>query len=145
MKIVETKGKIAEDGSIILQPGVLENMCVEAGDTVSLAYLTHYPVKAINSYGEFFISKNGIDRLEEPVESPEQAELQIPHALLEAAGLPLEGDLDIQCVSGAIIIGSRDPLDTVPEPLMKLFKDLGISDDVVRSVLEEGGLPDEQW
>ena len=43
MKIVETKGKIAEDGSIILPPGVLDNMCVEAGDTRQSAdseYLT---------------------------------------------------------------------------------------------------------
>lgn len=36
MKIVETKGKIAEDGSIILPPSVLKNMCVEAGDNRAL-------------------------------------------------------------------------------------------------------------
>lgn len=71
-------------------------------------------------------------------------ELVIPNCLLEVAELAENCDLNIQCVPGAIIIGSSDPLDTVPEPLMKLFKNLGISDDAVRSVLE-GGLPDEQW
>lgn len=36
MRIVETKGKIAEDGSIVLPSGVLENMRMEAGDSVRL-------------------------------------------------------------------------------------------------------------
>jgi hypothetical protein len=139
MKIVETKGKIAEDGSIILPPGVLKNMCVEAGDTVSLAYLTHHPVKAINSYGEFFISKNGIDQLEEPVKSPEQAELQLPHELLEAAGIPLEGDLDIRCVPGVILIGSNDPLFTVNQPLLSMLSAVGIPMDEIYAALAEGG------
>ena len=139
MKIVETKGKIAENGSIILPTGVLENMCVEAGDTVSLAYLTHYPTKAINSYGEFFISKDGINHLEEPVESSEQAELQIPHALLEAAGIPLEGDLDIRCVPGAILIGNNDPLFTVNQPLLSMLSAVGIPMDEIYAALAEGG------
>lgn len=90
MKIIETKGRIAKDGSIILPPGVLESMGVEAGDTVHLAYLSHHPVKQLNSYGEFFISKEGIDHVSEPVEAPESAELSVPHALLEAAGISLD-------------------------------------------------------
>ena len=61
MRLIETKGRIAEDGSIILPPGVLETMCITTGDPVHLAYLSHHPVKQMNSYGEFFLTKEGID------------------------------------------------------------------------------------
>lgn len=139
MKIVEIKGRIAEDGSIILPPGVLENMGMDIGDTVHLAYLSHHPVKEINSYGEFFITKDGIDSIGEPVEAPENAALSVPHALLEAANISLDDDLDITIGDGCIVFGSADPLQRVPPELRKLFGDLGISPEVVRSVLEGGG------
>lgn len=138
MKIIETKGRIAKDGSIILPPGVLESMGVEAGDTVHLAYLSHHPVKQLNSYGEFFISKEGIDHVSEPVEAPESAELSVPHALLEAAGISLDDDLDIRCEDGAIIIGSANPVVQLPPQFLKLFDSLGISRDAIRCVLEGG-------
>ena len=145
MRIVETKGKIAEDGTILLPPGVLEIMRMETGDTVSLAYLSHHNEKPVNSYGELFLTENGIDRIVGPVEGPEQAGMSIPHALLLEAGMPLDGDVEIQVVPGGIIIGIADPLDTVPEPLMRLFIDLGIQPEAVRKVLEKGGFPNEQW
>lgn len=143
MKIIETKGKVADSGSIILPPGVLETMCVTAGDTVHLAYLSHHPVKEINSYGEFFLTKDGIDYVNEPVEAPESAELSVPHALLEAAGIPLDDDLDIRCEDGAIIISSDDPIKQLPPQLMELFDNLGVSHDTIRCVLEGGGEDEE--
>ena len=138
MRLIETKGRIAEDGSIILPPGVLETMCITTGDPVHLAYLSHHPVKQMNSYGEFFLTKEGIDHVSEPVETPESAELSVPHALLEAAGIGLDDDLDIRCENGAIIIGSADPVVQLPPQLLKLFDSLGISHDAIRCVLEGG-------
>lgn len=114
MKIIETKGRIAKADGIILPPGVLESMGVEAGDTVHLAYLSHHPIRQINSYGEFFISKEGIDHVSEPVEAPESAELSVPHALLECAGISLDSDLDIQCGDGRIVISGSDVPDLCP-------------------------------
>lgn len=143
MKIIETKGQIADNGSIILPPGVLETMCVTAGDTVHLAYLSHHPVKQINSYGEFFLTKDGIDNVSKPMETPDSAELSVPHALLEAAGIPLDDDLDIRCEDGVIIIGSADPVKQLPSQLMELFDSLGVSHDTIRCVLE-GGVEDEE-
>ncbi|MBE6834363.1 hypothetical protein [Faecalispora sporosphaeroides] len=143
MKIIETKGRVAEDGSIILPPGVLDTMFVTAGDTVHLAYLSHHPVKQINSYGEFFLTKDGIDHVNELVEAPESAELCVPHALLEAAGIPLDDDLDIRCEDGAIIIGSADPVRQLPPQIMGLFDSLGVNHDTIRCVLE-GGAENEE-
>ena len=104
--------------------------------------LSHHPVKQINSYGEFFLTKDGIDHVNEPVEAPESAELSVPHALLEAAGIPLDDDLDIRCEDGAIIIGSADSLKQLSPQLMELFDSLGVSHDTIRCVLE-GGAEDE--
>lgn len=142
MKIIETKGRIADNGSIILPPGVLGTMCATAGDTVHLAYLSHHPVRQINSYGEFFLTKDGIDHVNEPVEAPKSAELCVPHALLEAAGIPLDDDLDIRFENGAIIVGSADPVRQLPPQHMELFDSLGMSHDTIRCVLE-GGSEDE--
>lgn len=142
MEIIETKGRVAEDGSIILSPGVLEAMCVTAGDTVYLAYLSHHTVKQVNNYGELFLTKDGIDHISDPEESSEYAELSVPHTLLEAAGIPLDDDLDIHCEDGAIIIGSADPLKWLPPQLMDLFDSLGVNHDTIRHVLE-GGLESE--
>ena len=143
MRIIETKGRIADNGNIVLPPDVLETMCVTAGDTVHLAYLSHHPVKEINSYGEFFLTNDGIDHVTEPVEAPELAELSVPHVLLEAAGIPLDDDLDIRCEDGAIIIGSADPVKQLPPQLMELFDSLGVSHDTIRCVLEGGGEDEE--
>jgi antitoxin component of MazEF toxin-antitoxin module len=142
MRIIETKGRIADNGSVVLPPDVLETMCVTAGDTVHLAYLSHHPVKEINSYGEFFLTKDGIDHVTEPVEALESAELSVPHVLLEAAGIPLDDDLDIRCEDGAIIISSADPVKQLPPQLMELFDSLDVSHDIIRCVLE-GGAEDE--
>lgn len=142
MKIVEIKGRVTADGSILLPPGVLESMGVDIGDTVHLAYLSHHPTKAINSYGEFFLTKDGIDSISEPVEAPDTAQLSVPHALLEAAGIPLDDDLNISVSEGCIVIGSDDPLQRVPPELRKLLGDMGICPELVRSVLE-GGDEDE--
>ena len=142
MRIIETKGRIADNGSVVLPPDVLETMCVTAGDTVHLAYLSHHPVKEINSCGEFFLTKDGIDHVTEPVEALESAELSVPHVLLEAAGIPLDDDLDIRCEDGAIIISSADPVKQLPPQLMELFDSLGVSYDTIRCVLE-GGAEDE--
>ncbi len=142
MKIIEIKGIIAEDGSILLPPGVLESMSMAIGDTVHLAYLSYHPVKQINSYGEFFITKDGVDHVSEPVEAPDTAQLSVPHALLEAAGIPLDDDLDITVSDGCIMIGSSDPLYRLPPALIDLFISLGVSPEAVRFVLE-GGDEDE--
>lgn len=70
------------------------------------------------------------------------AELTVPHALLEAANIGLDDDLDITVYNGCIVIGSSDPLYCLPPALIDLFIGLGISPDMVRAVLE-GGDEDE--
>ena len=137
MKLVETKGTIAEDGSIILVPGVLETMGMQPGDSMFLTHLADKSVKAANTYHQVLLTKTGIEEMTEPVEPADLPELAIPHLLLEVAGIPTDGELDIQCLPGVILISSADPLEAVPPELMKLFDALEVDHDTIRAVLRE--------
>lgn len=138
MKLVETKGTIAEDGSIILLPGVLETMGMQPGESVFLTHLADKSVKAVNTYSEVLLTKTGIEGMTEPFEPADPPEIVIPHLLLEVADIPIDGGLDIQCLPGVIVISSADPLDHVPPELMKLFDALEVDHDTIRAVLREG-------
>jgi len=85
------------------------------------------------------LTKDGIEGITEPFEPVGEQEIVISHLLLEAAKIPVDGELDIQCVPGMIVISSLDPLESVPPCLMELFDELKIDHDVVRDVLREGG------
>ena len=82
MNQMEVKGVIAGDGSLILPPGVLETMGAGPGDPVYLAYGSPKPVRAENSYGRLFLSAEGFWKAE-CMETPEEAEIKLPHVLLE--------------------------------------------------------------
>ena len=45
MRNVKINGRVAEDGSIILPPGVLESMCLNPGNLVTLEFAPTSPVK----------------------------------------------------------------------------------------------------
>ncbi len=140
MKLIETKGTVADDGSIILLPGVLETMELQAGDCLYLTYLARKNVDTTNSYSGVMLTKEGVEGITEPFEQAEQPEITISHVLLEEAEIPLDGEISIQCVPGMILISSADPLDVVPPGQMKLFDNLGIDHDTIRAVLREGEL-----
>ena len=139
MKLVETRAMIAEDGSIILKPWVLETMDMKTGDTISLAYLAARPVESFNTYSKVLVTRDGIESITEPFEPADEQEFVIPHLMLEVAGIPLDGGLDIQCVPGMIVIRSDDPLESVPSSLIALFDQLNVDHEVVRTALREGG------
>lgn len=140
MKLIETKGTVTADGSIILQPGVLETMEVQAGDGLYLTYLAGKDVETANTYNSMMLTREGVEAIAEPFEQAEQPGITISHVILEAAQIPLDGEISIQCVPGMILISSEDPLDVVPPSLMKLFDELEIDHDTIRAVLREGEL-----
>lgn len=139
MKLVETRGRIAEDGSIVLMPGVLERLDTKVGETICLTYLADKNVKSSNTYCSLLLTKGGVETLTEPFDPADETEIVIPHVLLEEADIPVEGEISIQCGPGIILISSADPLDAVPLALMNLFDELDIDHDTIRTVLKEGG------
>lgn len=141
MNQMEVKGTIAGDGSIILPPGVLETMGAGPGDPVYLVYDSQKPVRAENSYGKLFLSVEGF-RKTECMEPPEEAEMKLPHALLEEAGIPLDAELVVQTVEGAVVIGEREPLSVVRRPFYGMLRLLEMTEKEAMEILEKGGFLD---
>lgn len=138
---IEIKGTIAGDGSLILPPGVLETMGAGPGDQVYLTYGSLKPVRAENSYGSFFLSAEGF-RKTECMELPEEAEMKLPHALLEEAGIPLDAELVVETVEGAVLIGEREPLPVVRRPFYGMLRMLDMTEKEAMEILGKGGFLD---
>lgn len=135
MRNVFVNGRMAEDGSLVLPPGALEEIGVTPGD------LIHLSCRKMGLPGENDFLKRETE--EEHQAEEEAAELVIPHDLLEAAQIPLESGLIIQMVPGAILIGDEDPMEVVRGPLLEILSLFGISEEEVNQAIEEGGYYDE--
>ena len=85
----------------------------------------------------FFTQDHGGDEDKEGAE--EVDDFALPHDLLRAAGIPIDGDLDVTCVPGAIIIRESDVLDRLPDGLREIFRSFGIHPDTVREVMKKEG------
>ncbi len=138
---MEVKGSIASDGSIILPPGVVETMGAGPGDQVQIVYESQKPVRAENSYGKLYLSADGL-RKTACMELPEEAEMKLPHALLEEAGIPLGAELVVQTVEGAVLIGEREPLSMVRRPFYGMLRLLEMTEKEAMEILEKGGFLD---
>lgn len=133
MRNVFVNGRMAEDGSLVLPPGALEEIGVKPGDLVHLSCRK----KGLPGENDF------LKRKTEEEHQAEEAELVIPHDLLEAAQIPLDVGLVIQMVPGAILIGDEDPMEIVRGPLLEILSLFGISEEEVNQAIEEGGYYDE--
>ncbi len=72
-------------------------------------------------------------------ELEEDDDFSLPHELLNAAGIPIDSDLDVTCVPGAIIIKESDILNRLPDSLKALFHSFGIHPETVREVMRKEG------
>lgn len=142
MRNVKVNGRVAEDGSIILPPGVLESMCLTPGDLVVLEYVPGCPVKEANGYDPHFQVETGICEADILADQEESA-LVVPHDLLNDAHIPMDAGLVVQTIPGAILIGDTNPIAAVHAPLLELLSLFGISEDEVYKAIEEGGYYDE--
>ena len=135
MTNIFVNGRMAEAGSLVLPPGALEELGVKSGD------LVHLSCWKMGLPGENDFLKR--EREEEHQAEEEEAELVIPHDLLEAAHIPLDAGLVVQMVPGAILIGDEDPMEVVRGPLLEILSLFGISEEEVNQAIEEGGYYDE--
>lgn len=135
MTNIFVNGRMAEDGSLVLPPGALEEIGVKSGD------LVHLSCWKMGLPGENDFLKREME--EEHQAEEEEVELVIPHDLLEAAQIPLDAGLVVQMVPGAILIGDEDPMEVVRGPLLEILSLFGISEEEVNQAIEEGGYYDE--
>ena len=145
MRLLKVCANVNKEGRLILP---MESMNLEGfrpGDEVSA-------LLAVPEDGEFpglmmlaapkdsSLSFFTQDRSDEDEEDAEEADdFALPHDLLRAAGIPIDGDLDVTCVPGAIIIRESDVLDRLPDGLREIFRSFGIHPDTVREVMKKEG------
>jgi len=138
MKMIEMQSIVDGQGQLTVPAQLLKDMGLVPGDTVKLAYISSSTDSIHNIYKEFVLTPHGVAALKDD----EDAELTLPHELLEAAEIPLDSDLEIVCARGTVVILQADLLDSLPDELRELFDDLGIHPDTVREVMRSGGVSD---
>ena len=138
MKRIRMNGRVAEDGSLILPPGVLESIEAQPGSLVCMEYVSGHLNREINGYGTVLKIREEKDQAGVAADE-EAAELVVPHDLLEEAHIPLDSGLVVQVIPGAILIGDEDPMAAAHAPLLEILSLLGISEDEVYEAIEKGG------
>jgi bifunctional DNA-binding transcriptional regulator/antitoxin component of YhaV-PrlF toxin-antitoxin module len=136
--MIEMQSVVDGRGRLAIPAQLLKDMGLFPGDTVKLAYISGTNDSIRNTFKEFVLTPDGIAALQDDGE----AELTLPHELLEAAEIPVDSDLEIVCAKGAVVILEADLLDSLPDELRELFNDLGIHPDTVRDVMRNGGVID---
>lgn len=135
LQLVEMEGKMNEKGCIEIPAAVLEQAGIRTGETVKLIYMAESEGLK-NESKEFVLMKGGQDAGEELMEEQDTA-FRIPQELLKDAGIPMDADLDIVCQDRKIIILPAETATDadIPEELLALCGELGISRDKVRIIL----------
>ena len=105
MKKIRITSCVADDGSIILPPGVLESMGKKPGDMLQMAILTPNPFLAANDYVVVSSEKITEADLAEPAE---KTDFRVPYQLLQEAGIPMDAKLSIRILPGIIMAGTDE-------------------------------------
>ena len=132
LQLVEMEGKMTENGCIEIPAVVLEQAGICTGDTVKLVYMAE-DGELKNTAKEFLLARAGQD-VAEKLAKEENIAFQIPEELLRDAGIPMDADLDIVCQEGRIIILPSELVQgtKVPEELLAICRELGITEDKVK-------------
>ena len=115
------------------------------GDAIKLIYMAEEE-EVKSAAKEFLLVRNDQDVVEE-LAREQRVSLQIPEELLQDAGISMDADLDIVCQNGRIVIFSSELLKEmeIPEEVMEICNELGISEDKVKIILNTTeGVSDEK-
>lgn len=96
VKISELRLNVSREGELVIPAEVLREMGLLPSDSVYLAYLTRDGMK--NVYQEFLLTSRPVGDLEE------EGKIIVPSSLLEQANIPSNGDIQILCLNGAILL-----------------------------------------
>lgn len=146
MKLMKTLASVDKDGRLILPAESVNAAGFQPGGEVSVTQTIPEdgeppcPVMVITSESPaMFTFAHDCDESEEPEEDETEDDFSLPHELLQAAGIPVDSDLDVTCVPGAIVIKEADILNRLPDGLKALFHSYGIHPETVREVMKKEG------
>lgn len=144
MKLIEKCICVDKKGSLVIPMELVEAAGLQSGAEVAVTLaiseegLLPCPVIFVTadiSVAIGFGPEFGGECKEEE-EEPED-DFKIPHDLLQAAGIPVDSDLDVTCIPGVIVIKESDILNRLPDGLRDLFQSFGIHPETVRDVMKK--------
>ncbi|WP_353095670.1 hypothetical protein [Tissierella praeacuta] len=135
MKIIEMKLTADKENQIILQAEAMRIADLKPGDEV---YAIMVMPEEVDS-PMLVIAPQGMEAAVQFCKDDDEDEIQLPHALLEEAGIPVDSNLEIICGNGEITIRPSDLLNQLPDELRRLFDNLGINPDTVREIMKKEG------
>ena len=146
MKLIEKRICVDKEGRLPLPMEFINAAAIQPDSemTVTLAIseegLLPCPVMVVSPDTPVtFAFAPDCDEDEEPEDGEAEDDFALPHELLNAAGIPIDSDLDVTCVPGAIIIKESDILNRLPDGLRTLFQSFGIHPETVREVMKKEG------
>lgn len=136
VRLAEIEGKMNENGCIEIPAIVLEQTGIRIGDNIKLIYMAD--VESLQNESKEFVLLRKEQETAKELMKEQPVAFQIPLELLEDAGIPLDADLDIVCREQKIIILPAEDVSEikVPDELLTLCSDLGISEDKVKIILK---------
>ncbi|WP_368488040.1 hypothetical protein [Clostridium sp. BJN0013] len=146
MKLMKMRASVDKEGRLIFPADSVNTAGFHPGGEVSVTLTIPEdgelpcPVMVITPENPImFTFAPECDESEEPEEDESQDDFSLPHELLQAAGIPVDSDLDVTCVPGAIVIKESDILNRLPDGLKALFHSYGIHPETVREVMKKEG------
>lgn len=146
MKLIEKRICVDKRGCIQLPREFINAAAIQPGAKMTVTIvmkeecLLPCPVMVISPDGPVvFTFASSPHENETPEDGSLRDYIALPREFLNDAGIPIDSDLDITCVPGAIIIKEPDVLDKLPEELRYLFQSFGIHPETVREIIKKEG------
>lgn len=124
MKISELRLSLDVNGELVIPTELLREMELSPMDSVYLVYLTRDGLK--NEYQEFLLTPQPLEDL------GEDGKIVLPSSLLEQACIAPDGDIQILCLNGAILLCEDSILDK--QALELLLQQLQAASDIITSL-----------
>ena len=134
MKISELRLNVSREGELVIPAEVLCEMGLFPSNSVYLAYLTRDGMK--NIYQEFLLTSRPVGDLEE------EGKIIVPSSLLEQANIPSDGDIQILCLNGVILLFedstlSKQDLDLLLQQLRFTSELTAVLPDQAHSAIQQ--------
>ena len=134
VKISELRLNVSREGELVIPAEVLCEMGLFPSNSVYLAYLTRDGMK--NIYQESLLTSRPVVDLEE------EGKIIVPSSLLEQANIPSDGDIQILCLNGVILLFedstlSKQDLDLLLQQLRFTSELTAVLPDQAHSAIQQ--------
>ncbi|WP_317368299.1 hypothetical protein [uncultured Tyzzerella sp.] len=138
MSFNELEIKVNKQGEIVIGKEITEKINLKVDDKVYISYATEEEIENFKVV-DFMITKGSLKN--------ENINFKIPKEILTDANIDLNSDLEVLCKDKKILIVPSNYVESIPEDIVKLCEDIGISKEkvgLILSFIEEEILKEEK-